>query len=144
VVPIKRLTYIKKGQQMEIQQPTIGLTNAELAYYAVAQQFPESFGQEVCLVGAGLVGGFINTMELHPMKYDQGMAGPDAAEWAKAVDKEHDPMVNAHVFKSMPLSEVPDGATVLTETWAVKKKSNGTFCARVTTRGYEQIDGKHL
>jgi hypothetical protein len=95
-------------------------------------------------VGAGLGGSFVNTMELHPMKCDQAMAGPDAAEWAKAVDKEHDRMVNAHVFKATPLSEVPDGATVLTETWAMKKKLNGTFCARVTARGFEQIDGENF
>jgi hypothetical protein len=50
---------------MEVQQPTIGLTNAELAYYAVAQQFPESFGQAVCFVGAGLGGGFVNTAPPH-------------------------------------------------------------------------------
>jgi Reverse transcriptase (RNA-dependent DNA polymerase) len=129
---------------MEVQQPTIGLTNAELAYYAVAQQFSESFGQEVCLVGVGLGGGFINTMELHPMKYEQAMASPGAAEWAKAVDKEHDRTVNAHVFKATPLSEVPDDATILTETWAMKKKSNGIFRARVTARGFEQIDGEHF
>jgi Reverse transcriptase (RNA-dependent DNA polymerase) len=76
------------------------------------------------------------------MKYNEAMAGPDAAEWAKVVDKEHDQMVNAHVFKPTPLSEVPDGATVLTDTWAIKKKSNETFCAQVTARGYEQIDGE--
>jgi hypothetical protein len=144
VQPITRLTYFKKGQQMEVQQPSIGLTNAELAYYAVAQQFPESFGQEVCLVGAGLGGGFVNTMELHPMKYNEAMAGPDAAEWEKAVDKEHGRMVNAHVFKVTPLKDVPKDAIILTETWAMKKKSNGVFRARLTARGFEQVDGIHF
>ncbi|MGL4350010.1 MAG: hypothetical protein ACRCT2_05465, partial [Plesiomonas shigelloides] len=144
VQPITRLTYAKKGQQMEVQQPSIGLTNAELAYYAVAQQFAESFGQEVCLVGAGLGGGFVNTMELHPMKFNEAMAGPDAAEWEKAVDKEHDRMVNAHVFKVTPLKDVPKNAIILTETWAMKKKSNGTFRARLTARGFEQVDGIHF
>ena len=38
---------------------------------------------------------------------------------------------------------MPAGAKVLTSTWAMKKKSNGTFRARINGRGYEQIDGQH-
>jgi hypothetical protein len=78
------------------------------------------------------------------MKYDEAMATPDAKEWEKAVDKEHERMVNSSVFKATPLDEVPDDATILTETWAMKKKANGIFRARVTARGYEQIDGEHF
>jgi hypothetical protein len=100
--------------------------------------------QEFNLVGAGLGGGFVNTQELHVMKYDEAMATPDAKEWEKAVDKEHERMVNSSVFKATPLDEVPDDATILTETWAMKKKANGIFRARVTARGYEQIDGEHF
>jgi hypothetical protein len=40
-------------------------------------------------VGAGISGGFANTMELHVMKYDQAVNGPEAKEWAKAVEEEH-------------------------------------------------------
>jgi hypothetical protein len=32
---------------------------------------------------------------------------------------------------------------VLSSTWAMKKKSNRTFHARVTARGYEQVNGIH-
>jgi hypothetical protein len=73
--------------------------------------------QEFNLVGAGLGSGFVNTQELHVMKYDIAMATPDAKEWEKAVDKEHEQMVNSSVFKTTPLDEVPEDATILTETW---------------------------
>jgi hypothetical protein len=32
----------------------------------------------------------------------------------------------------------------LTSTWAMKKKANGTFRARLNARGFEQIDGEHF
>ena len=38
---------------------------------------------------------------------------------------------------------MPKEAKVLTSTWVMKKKSNGTFRARVNARGYEQIEGIH-
>ena len=38
---------------------------------------------------------------------------------------------------------MPKDAKVLTSTWAMKKKSNGKFRARVNARGYEQVDGIH-
>ena len=39
--------------------------------------------------------------------------------------------------------DVPADAKVLTLTWAMKKKSNGKFRARVNARWYEQVDGIH-
>ena len=127
----------------EVNAPTIGLTEAEAKYYATAAQFPSAFGYETCLVGAGLGGGFVDTHELHVMKYDEAMATKDAHEWEKAVDKEHDRMVESKVFKAVPIDEVPDDATILSETWSMKKKASGDFRARVTARGFEQIDGEH-
>ena len=40
--------------------------------------------------------------------------------------------------------EVFDNAKILTFTWAMKKKSNGTFCARINGKRYEQVDGEHF
>jgi hypothetical protein len=107
------LTYNVPGQpsQSEVAAPTIGLTEAEAKYYAMAAQFPSTFGYEMCLVGAGLGGGFIDTHELHVMKYDEAMATKDAPKWEKAVDKEHDQMAKAKVFKPVPIDEVPDDTT---------------------------------
>ena len=38
---------------------------------------------------------------------------------------------------------LPKGAKVLTTTWAMKLKSNGTRRGRLNARGYEQVDGSH-
>ena len=45
---------------------------------------------ELGLVGAGLGGGFANTAELKPMKYQEAMNGPDKKHWKKAVLEEHE------------------------------------------------------
>jgi hypothetical protein len=98
---------------------------------------------EIACVGAGIGGGFTTTTELHVMKYDAAMESPDAAQWKKAVEEEHDRMVNNKVWIPVPKSEVPQKAKVLTSTWAMKKKANGTFRARLNCRGFEQVPGIH-
>jgi hypothetical protein len=67
----------------------IGLTQAEINYYEATRDFPqgEYAPGEVACVGAGIGGGFANTMELHVMKYDQAMNGPEAEQWAVAVEE---------------------------------------------------------
>ena len=40
--------------------------------------------------------------------------------------------------------DLPNGANVITSTWAYKKKSNGTYHGRLNARGFEQIAGKHF
>jgi hypothetical protein len=52
-------------------------------------------------------------------------------------------MMKHGVFKMVKRDEVPDDAKILTSTWAMKKKSNGTLQARINGRGYEQVDGEH-
>ena len=116
----------------------IKLTNAECNYYATMKEI----GELAC-VGAGLGGGFENTNELHVMKYHEAMATADKDKWDQAVKDEHDRMEKYQVFEAVPRSEVPKDAKILTSTWAMKKKANGTFRARLTARGYEQIDGEH-
>ena len=34
-------------------------------------------------------------------------------------------------------------ATVLSSKWVMKKKDNGTHCAHITPKGYEQVNGEH-
>ena len=94
-------------------------------------------------VGAALGGGFENTTELRPMKYQEAMATADKSQWEKAVKEEYDRLVQHKVFKLVPKSLVPKKAKILSSTWAMKKKSNGKFRARVNARGYEQVDGEH-
>jgi hypothetical protein len=123
----------------------VALTQAEIKHYAAMQQFPEgeSAPGELACVGAGIGGGFVNTKELHVMKYDQAINGPDKEKWKQAVQEEHERMVTHGVFKTVPKDEVPIGAKVLSSAWAMKKKANGTCRARLNARGYEQIDGEH-
>jgi hypothetical protein len=123
----------------------VALTQAEIKFYEAMQQFPEGEfapGEMAC-VGAGIGGGFVNAKELHVMKCDQAMNGPDKEKWKLAVQEEHERMVTHGAFKSVPKDEVPIGAKVLSSAWAMKKKANGTHRARLNARGYEQIDGEH-
>jgi hypothetical protein len=111
------------------------LTTAEEKYYESMNEFG--------LVGAGIGGGFLNTNELHVMKYNQAMASGDKEQWHDAVQEEYERMEHHKVFQSVPVEDVPKGAKVLTSTWAMKKKASGTYRARLNARGYEQIDGEH-
>ena len=83
-------------------------------------------------------------MELHVMKYDTAMKSSDAEQWRKAVEKEYERMEENGVWTPVPKSTVPTNAKVLTSTWAMKKKSNGTFRARLNARGFEQVPGIHF
>jgi hypothetical protein len=60
-----------------------------------------------------------------------------------AVFEEHERMVNNKVWRAVPKNYVPKNAKVMYSTWAMKKNSNGTYCARLNARGYKQVDGIH-
>ena len=61
----------------------------------------------------------------------------------EAVEEEHDKMVKLKVWKAILRKDIPAAAKILSSTWAMKKKANGQFRARIVARGYEQIDGQH-
>jgi hypothetical protein len=94
-------------------------------------------------VGAGLGGGFANTKELRVMKYKQAMATEDAKQWEQLVDEEHDQMVKHRVWQAILIKDIPQAVKIMTSTWAMKKKANGTFHARLNARGYEQVNAIH-
>ena len=52
-------------------------------------------------------------------------------------------MIKHGVWKKVLKVDLPAWAKVLTTTWAMKKKSNGTFRAWINARGYEQVNGQH-
>jgi hypothetical protein len=99
---------------------------------------------EVGLVGAGIGGGFEHTGELKAMKYKEAMNSPDKMKWEQGVVAEHEKMKTYQVFKPVDVEEVPQVAKILTSTWVMRKKADGTCRARLTARGYEQIDGLHF
>ena len=76
------------------------------------------------------------------MKYNEAMMQADSKEWVN-VKEEHDRFVKYDVFKPIKKTEVHDDAKVFTTMWAMKKKSNGTYRARLNMRGYKQVDGEH-
>lgn len=108
-----------------------------------AQAIEHVRNQEYACVGAGLGGGFQNTSELHVMKYEEAMASGDKVEWEKAVAEERRKMEEYKVWTPRKLSDLPHNAKFITSTWAMKKKANGTYRARMNARGYEQVEGLH-
>jgi hypothetical protein len=135
------------------------ITQPEANFYAVLSKNGEDYdpGEVACMaakgsinsiveiaaVGAGEGGGFEHTSELKPMKYKEAMATKDKYKWDQAVEEEWNKMNTYGVFEMVPKEEVPADAKMMTTTWAMKKKSNGTYRARVNMRGYEQVDGEH-
>jgi hypothetical protein len=53
------------------------------------------------------------------------------------------PAVEHGVWTAIDKKQVPKGAKVIDSTWAMKKKSNGTYRARINERGFHQVAGIH-
>jgi len=99
---------------------------------------------EIACVGAGIIGGDVqSTEELRTMKYDEAMANMDPAKVQEAIKEEHNKMKSKKVFKRIKKRDLPDGAIVISTTWAIKKKPSGLIRARMVARGFEQIEGVH-
>jgi len=111
------------------------LTEAEKQYYSTMN--------EICNVGAALGGGFTHTSELGPMKYKEVMAGAEKGGWKKKIGEEYERMVKYGVWREVPKICLPDGAKIMSTTWLMKKKWNGTKRAGINARGYKQKDGQH-
>jgi Reverse transcriptase (RNA-dependent DNA polymerase) len=77
------------------------------------------------------------------MNYNRAMSSKDRQKWIYAVKEEHDRMVNANVWTAVDRHEINESDKILTTTWAMKKKANGSFKARINTKGFEKIDGLH-
>jgi len=53
-------------------------------------------------------------------------------------------MTKHKVWKAVDVRTVPSNAKVLTSTWAMKQKADGSKRARINARGYEQQPGEHF
>ena len=128
----------------------MALPKAEFGYYADLRSTETTeicdedltVDYEMAAVGAGLGGRFGNTRELKVMQYKEATK-ENPVNWEMALKEEHDRMVKHKVWRLVKMSDVPVKAKILTLTWAMKKKSNGTYRARINGRGYEQIEGQH-
>ena len=94
-----------------------------------------TLAQECALVGAGLGGGIQNTKELHVLSYEETINGPERDQWLESIEKEYQRMIDNGVFIPCAPEDVPVGAKILSNVWAMKKKANGTFRARLNARG---------
>ena len=130
---------------LDLEEYEIKLTRAEERYYEAMTHLQEGefIPEEINCVGAGIGGGFANTKELHVMKFKQAMATEDVKHWERAVDEEHDRMIKHRVWQAVLKRDIPRAVKIMTSTWAMKKKANGTYRARINARGYEQVDGLH-
>ena len=118
-------------------------TAAELGYLQRLMEL-ESDELEFMLVGAGIAGSNLNTDELKPMNYKQAMASSDRLEWKKEIANEKGRFDKYNVVTVVKRCDVPKGAKILTTTWTMKKKANGTFRGRLNAQGFEQVDGSHF
>ena len=127
------------------------ITKAESGFHAeiraiVMQDFSNKYSNginyKVTAVSAGIGGEFENTHKLKVMKYEEAMQS-DKVEWSKAVSEEYEKMKYHKVWRPVKLENVPIEAKILTLTWAMQKKSNGTYRARLNARGYERINEHH-
>jgi hypothetical protein len=98
---------------------------------------------EMLCIGARIGEGILHTGELHVLNYKNAMAGDDREDWKKAIDKEHERMIENKVWIPRKLKDLPENAKLLTTTWAMKKKASGHYSARITAQQFLQEDGRH-
>jgi hypothetical protein len=98
---------------------------------------------EMLCNGAGIGEGILNTGELHVLNHKNAMAGDDRENWKKAIDKEHERIIENKVWITRKLKDLPVNVKLLTTTRAMKKKANRQYRARITAQGFLQEDGIH-
>jgi hypothetical protein len=111
------------------------LTSAEEKYYAAMATmefgFPSVDGIESAMVGAGIGSGYVNTNELHTIKFEEDMVSKEKPLWVKAVEEEFSNMTDHGVFQAVEKSKLPVNAKVLSTTWVMRKKASGRYKARI-------------
>ena len=113
------------------------LTAAEQNYYFALSEYLE-YG----CVGAGIGSGIMNTNELKVIRYDKAMQRKDKNEWLKSINEEHDRMLKNKVWMVVKKKDVPKNADIIDSMWAMKKKANGQYHARLAAWGFKQTHGK--
>ena len=116
---------------------------AELDRVELANTYMALRSMEMALIGAGVGGGISHTSQLKVLNYRKAMQSPDADEWRKEIQNEKARFDKYNALTAIPRDLLPKGAKVLTTTWAMKQKSNGTRRGRLNARGYKQVDGSH-
>jgi hypothetical protein len=115
---------------------TIGAEATALANYY--QCLEDTDGKmEFTNVGAGIGGGFENTMELKPpMKYKEAINRPEGKAWEKEIENEHERMVKNDAWEPVKKSSLPKGRKVIDSTWACKEKRTGKLRGHLKAHGF--------
>jgi len=77
------------------------------------------------------------------MNYKMAMKTVDKEKWDPSVEEEHNRMVKMNVWEVVKKNKVPNEAKVVSTTWAMNKKVDGTFRARGNACGFVQVPGEH-
>jgi Reverse transcriptase (RNA-dependent DNA polymerase) len=67
----------------------------------------------------------------------------DKESWIKSVQEEHNRMIKSGVWTAVDKDTLKVTNKILTTTWAMKKKLNESYRARINARRFEQLDGLH-
>jgi len=83
------------------------------------------------------------------MYYHQAMQGPDKEQFLAAIDKECEAHFKEGNYKSVKRSKLPEGATLLSSVWQMKRKRKqptreiSKYKARMNVDGSKMIKGLH-
>jgi hypothetical protein len=118
---------------------TVGAEATALAnYYQCLEEADDNV--EFANIGAGIGGGFENSMELKPMKYKVAINRPDGETWAEEIENEHNKMVMNDAWEPVKKTSLPRGTKVIDSTWACKKKSKDKHLGHLNTRRFNQVE----
>ena len=84
----------------------------------------------------------MNTNELKVIGYDEAMQRKYRNEWLNSINEEHDRMLKHKVWMVVKKKDVPENADIIDSMWAMKKKANGQYHARLPAWGFKQTHGK--
>jgi hypothetical protein len=147
VKPPERLSMESMQVQTELPSTAVELkylsNMAELDNWEVNAVGITVEDTETFLVGAGIGGGFGHTAELKVMNYNQAMKGDDVSRWKQEVRVEKERFDKYNAVTAVKRKDIPAGVKLLTSTWAMKKKTNGKFRARLNAHGFKQVQGMH-
>ena len=108
---------------------------AELDHKELAGLYMSLQSMELALIGAGTGGGINHTSELKVLNYKKAMQIPNAGDWLKEIDNKKSRFNKYNSLMPIKRESLPKGAKVLSTTWVMKFKANGTPRARLNARG---------
>ena len=95
-------------------------------------------------IGTGIGSDIKNTNELKVLGFKETMASADKDDSKASVDHEHEWMLKNGAWEVVDCHNILQGADIIDSMWAMKKKANGEYHARLATRGFKQAQGKYV